>query len=266
MVQVRASLTVQVNGRPLTEKQAKAVLALYLNGTQRSAARSLGISAPVLCRHLRQVEVKAGAPIMDCGARGTVLNELGETIAKEQLALQSRIRERSDLAVACTPLTEEMLLLALNAADPQGMAEMRISDDRRNVADLQAGLVDLVVLDDPLYAFEMDDMMWEEVGSDRLFHVRKGEEYALYRFGPQRLGLRTLDSSNERYRVVRTYSSLAPLLRSGYSYFVSEGLLLRKGHRPRGDEPSIPYAILCVYRPTAGTEAVLQALRANRRT
>ncbi|HOO04032.1 MAG TPA: LysR family transcriptional regulator, partial [Methanomassiliicoccales archaeon] len=86
MVQVRASLTVQVNGRPLTEKQAKAVLALYLNGTQRSAARSLGISAPVLCRHLRQVEVKAGAPIMDCGARGTVLNELGETIAKEQLA------------------------------------------------------------------------------------------------------------------------------------------------------------------------------------
>jgi hypothetical protein len=60
MAKGQASLTVQVNGRALTDKQAKAVLALYLNGTQRGAARSLGISAPVLCRHLRQVEVKAG--------------------------------------------------------------------------------------------------------------------------------------------------------------------------------------------------------------
>jgi len=260
---VQASLTVQVNGHVLTDKQAKAVLALYLTGTQRAAARSLGISAPVLCRHLRQVEVKAGAPIMECGARGTVLNELGESLAKEQLALQGKLKERQQLAVACTPLTEELLLQALNAADPQGKADLVISDDRHNVTDFQAGLLDLVLLDDPLYAYESEGTSWEEVGSDRLLHVRKGQDYAAYRFGPQRLGFLSLDSEGRPYRVVRTYSSLGALIRSGHSHFVSEGLLVRRGYRPRGDEPSIPYSILCLYRPAPGVEDVLRALRKN---
>lgn len=263
MAKVQASLTVQVNGRALTEKQAKAVLALYLNGTQRSAARSLGVSAPVLCRHLRQVEVKAGAPIMECGARGTVLNGLGETIAKEQVALQGKLKERQQLAVACTPLTEELLMQALNAADPGGEADVVISDDKHNVTDFQAGLLDLVLLDDPIYAYESEGYSWEEVGSDRLLHVRKGEDHALFRYGPQRLGFLSLDSGKVPYRVVRTYSSLGALIRSGHSYFVSEGLLVRKGHRPRGDEPAIPYAVLCLYRPAPGVEDVLRALRQN---
>jgi DNA-binding transcriptional LysR family regulator len=263
MAEVQASLTVQVNGHVLTDKQAKAVLALYLNGTQRAAARSLGISAPVLCRHLRQVEVKAGAPIMECGARGTVLNELGETIAKEQLALQGKIKERQHLAVACTPLTEDLLMHALNAADPKGEVDVVISDDRHNVTDLKAGLLDLVLLDDPIYAYESEGYSWEEVGSDRLLHVRKGDDYASFRFGPQRLGFLSLEAEKRPYRVVRTYSSLGALVRSGHSHFVSEGLLVRKGYRPKGDEPSIPYAMLCLYRPTPGLEELLRALRPN---
>jgi DNA-binding transcriptional LysR family regulator len=263
MARVQASLTVQVNGHTLTEKQSKAVLALYLNGTQRAAARSLGISAPVLCRHLRQVEVKAGATIMECGARGTVLNELGESIAKEQLALQGKLKERQQLAVACTPLTEDLLMQALNTADPKGEVDVVISDDKHNITDFQAGLLDLVLLDDPLFAYESEGYSWEEVGNDRLLHVRKGEHYASYRFGPQRLGFLSLDAERRPYRMVRTYSSLGALIRSGHSYFVSEGLLVRKGHRPRGDEPAIPYAILCLYRPTPGAEEVLRALRPN---
>lgn len=263
MAKVQASLTVQVNGHALTDKQAKAVLALYLNGTQRAAARYLGISAPVLCRHLRQVEVKAGARIMDCGARGTILNELGETIAKEQLALQGKLKERRQLAVACTPLSEELLMQALNLADPKGEADVVISDDRHNITDFRAGLLDLLLLDDPIYAYESEGYSWEEVGSDRLLHVRKGEDYASFRYGPQRLGFLSLDAERRPYRVVRTYSSLGALIRSGHSHFVSEGLLVRKGYRPRGDEPSIPYAILCLYRPTPGAEEVLRALRPN---
>ncbi len=260
---MQASLTVQVNGRTLTDKQSKAVLALYLNGTQRAAARALGISAPVLCRHLRQVEVKAGAPIMECGARGTVLNELGESIAKEQLALQGKLRERQQLAVACTPLTEELLMQALNAADPKGEIDVVISDDRHNITDFQAGLLDLVLLDDPLFAYESEGYSWEEVGNDRLLHMRKGDDYAVYRFGPQRLGFLSLDAEKTPYRVVRTYSSLGALIRSGHSHFVSEGLLVRKGYRPRGDEPAIPYAILCLYRQAPGVEEVLRTLRPN---
>lgn len=260
---MQASLTVQVNGHALTDKQAKAVLALYLNGTQRGAARSLGISAPVLYRHLRQVEVKAGAAIMECSPRGTVLNELGESIAKEQLALQGKLKERQQLAVACTPLSEELLMHALNIADPNGEVDLMISDDRHNVTDFKAGLLDLVLLDDPIYAYESEGHSWEEVGSDRLLHVRKGEDYASFRYGPQRLGFLSLDAERKPYRVVRTYSSLGALIRSGHSHFVSEGLLVRKGYRPKGDEPSIPYAILCLYRPAPGVEGLLRALRPN---
>jgi len=185
---------------------------------------------------------------MECGARGTVLNELGESIAKEQMALQGKLRERQHLAVGCTLLTEDLVLMALNEADPQGVVEVVISEDRRNVNDFQAGLLDLVVLDDPLYAYEMEGASWEEVGEDRLVHVRKGNQYARFRFGPQRLGFQSLETSKESFHEVRTYSSLAALVRSPYSYFVSESLLARKGHRVRSEE-TIPYAILCLYRP-----------------
>lgn len=262
MTVVQAFLAVQVSGRHLTPSQAQAVLALYLEGTQRAAARSLGISAPVLNRHLRQVEAKAGQPIMDCGPRGTVLNELGERIAREQLALQGKMKGRQHLAVGCTPLTEDLLLSALNSADPRGEAELVISEDRLNVGDFQAGLLDLVVLDDPLYAYEAEGAEWEEVGHDRLLHVRKGADYGRFRFGPQRLGFRHLDSTKEKYRVVRTYSSLAAMVRSNHSYFVSESLLARKGHRVRASDEPIPYAILCLYRPgVPGVEGLLQVMR-----
>ncbi|MCX6650370.1 MAG: LysR family transcriptional regulator [Methanomassiliicoccales archaeon] len=269
MTQVQASLTVQVDGRPLTPRQAEAVLALFLNGTQRAAARSLGVSAPVLNRHLRQVEAKAGRPIMECGARGTVLNELGENIAREQLALQGKLRERERLVVGCTPLSQELLLQALNVVDPQGEAEVVISEDRHNVNEFQAGMLDLVVLDDPLYAYDVEGAEWEEVGSDRLMHVRQGADYALYRFGPQRLGYKHLDSLKEGYKVVRTYSSLTALVRSNYSYFVSESLMARKGHKIRSstDPTLLAYAILCLYRPgVPKVEELLRAMRPNART
>lgn len=254
-------MTVQVDGRPLTPKQAEAVLALYLNGTQRAAARSLGVSAPVLNRHLRQVEAKTGRPIMECGARGTVLNELGESIAREQLALQGKQRERERMAVGCTPLSQELLLQALNAVDPQGEAELVISEDRHNMSEFQAGMLDLVVLDDPIYAYEVEGAEWEEVGNDRLVHVRRGTDYALYRFGPQRLGYKHLDSIKEDYRVIRTYSSLTALVRSNFSFFVSESLLAKKGHKLRSatDPDVLSYAILCLYRP--GSPPVKELMR-----
>ena len=198
---------------------------------------------------------------MKCGPRGTELNELGESIAKEQLVLQGKLKEREHLTVGCTPLSEEMLLQALNMVDPQGQAQLVISEDRHNVTEFQAGMLDLVVLDDPLYAYEVDGEL-EEVGRDSLLHFRHGKEYARYRFGPQRLGFQYLDSLGEDYEVVRTYSSLPALLRSGYSHFVSESLLVRKGQLPRGAERSLPYSVMCLYRSgVAGTDGLLKALR-----
>lgn len=268
MPQVRASSTVEVDGHQLTSRQAEAVLALYTNGTQRAAARELGISAPVLNRHLRQVEAKLMLSIMECGPQGSTLNDTGEAIAKEQLALKARSKERDRPAVACTPLSEELLMQALNVVDPEGRADLVISEDRRNVADFKAGMLDLVILDDPLYAYESDEGSWEEVGSDRLLHVRRGPEHALYRFGAQRLGYRYLGSIGEEHRIVRTYSSLPALIRSNHSYFISEALMAKKGQRPRGevDASPLPYSILCLYRggvPFA--ESMLNALRTSAR-
>jgi len=118
------------------------------------------------------------------------------------------------------------------------------------------------VLDDPLSAYEAEGAEWEEVGHDRLLHVRKGADYGRFRFGPQRLGFRHLDSTKVKYRVVRTYSSLAAMVRSNHSYFVSESLLARKGHRVRASDEPIPYAILCLYRPgVPGVEGLLQVMR-----
>jgi hypothetical protein len=93
--------------------------------------------------------------------------------------------------------------------DPEGRFDLIISDDQRNLKDLRAGMMDMVVLDDPLYALDESDALFDEIGFDRLLHVDRGPTYLRFLYGAQRIGFKHLEMSGKDFRIERTERSLS---------------------------------------------------------
>ena len=248
-MRLEPSVALKVNGTELTPHQLEVILAIYQTGSQKAAAARLGIATPVLHRYLHQIEAKCGQKLAETKATGTELNDEGEEIAKEYLALQKRMNRGDKVVVGCTPVTEELLFTTLSALNDPSVYQLIISDDERNVQDFQARLMDIVVLDDPLFAYETDGLNWEEVAEDRLIHVERNSAYGRYRYGAQRIGFKYLEAKGEQYRIERTEHSLAALMRSNMSFFVNESLTMRKGLSLRSstDPDQFRHKILAVY-------------------
>lgn len=264
-LKLEPSVTLRVGNVVLTERQLQVIQAVHEEGSQNRAARKLGMSTPVLNRYLSQIEAKVGARLVQATPRGTRLSEEGERIALEYSALTRRMAPSNKLVVGGTLVTEELLLRALSRADPQGECGLIISDDRRNLEDFQAGLMDVIVLDDPLLLFDLEGVQWQEVASDRLLHVDRGPRYARFLYGAQRIGFRHLETRGVDHRVERTFRSPELMIRSGLSFFLNESLALRKGIKIRSDtDPcNLAHQINAVFRK--GTPAVRRTVTEIRR-
>lgn len=263
-IRLEPSVTLRVGGALLTERQLQVIRAVYEEKSQNRAARKLGVSAPVLNRYLGQIEAKVGNRLAVATPRGTRLNELGEEIALEYMALTRRLTPAIGIVVGGTIITEELLLRALTRADPQGECGLVISDDERNLEDFQAGLMDMIVLDDPLSLYDLEGVKWQEVASDRLLHVDRGPRYARFMYGAQRIGFRHLESIGVQHRIERSYRSPDLLFASGLSFFLNESLALRKGLKVRSDtDPDkLAHKINVVYRKeTPPARKILVELR-----
>ncbi|QLH75223.1 MAG: LysR family transcriptional regulator [Methanomassiliicoccales archaeon] len=248
-MKLEPAVALVVNDRSLTTHQLEVIEAIYETGSQKAAAKRLGISTPVLHRYLHQVEAKVGMELVRAGPKGTVLNSTGEEIAKEFIALKAKLRQTGKVVVGCTVITEELVLSALSSVIGPEDYDLIISTDERNMRDFKARMMDLVVLDDPLYAYDMDDILWEEVAEDRMLHVERGLAYGVYQFGAQRIGFRYLDTKGVQYRLERKEHSLSSLIRSNMSFFVNESLAMRKGLdlKSSTDPDLLKHKILAVY-------------------
>ncbi len=249
-MQVEPVVSLRVNGVALTPHQLDVLLAVYKKGSQRKAAEQLGLAVPVVHRYLAQVEAKCGAPLLITTPRGTELNNDGKDIALEYSALIERMRLGESTVVGGTIITEELLMTVLSRLDPEAKYDLVISDDERNIKDFKAGLMDIVLLDDPLAAYEMEEVAFEEAAEDRLLHIDRGEKYVRFRYGAQRLGFRHLESSRIPYSVEGTSRSVASLVRGNRSFFVNESLAMRRGLRMNSstDPELLKHKILAIYR------------------
>lgn len=263
-LKLEPAVTLKVGKEKLTTRQLEVLRAVYEEGSQNRAAARLGIATPVLNRYLGQIEAKAGTGLLVATPRGTTLNEEGERIALEYIALSKRVAPTGGTVVGGTVITEDMLLVAMTSADPEGECDLIISDDQRNLKDFRAGLMDLVVLDDPLYLYDLEGVSWQEVATDRLLHVDHGPRYAGCMYGAQRIGFRHLESIGIEHSVVRTFRSPELMASSGLSFFMNESLALRKGLRIRSDtDPArLAHQINAVYRKeTPRVRRLVTALR-----
>ena len=249
LVKLEPLISLKVNGVGLTPHQLEVIRAIYETGSQKAAAERLGISTPVLHRYLHQIEAKVTQALVVANTRGTVLNAEGEAIAQEFEALKNRLKRKDAIVIGCTIVTEDLLLSTLSGMDKEGRYELIISDDERNMQDFNAHLMDIVVLDDPLYAYESEGVQWEEVAEDRLYHIERGKAYAIYRFGAQRIGFRHLDTQKVEYKIERIEHSISSLMRSNLSYFINESLVLKKGLNLRSstDPEAFKHKILAMF-------------------
>ncbi|HTY46976.1 MAG TPA: LysR family transcriptional regulator [Methanomassiliicoccales archaeon] len=234
----------------MTPRQLEVLLAVYSQGSQRKAAEKLGLAVPVLHRYLAQTEAKCRTKLLQASPVGTVLTEEGKEVAREYAALLERMKISESVVVGGTILTEELLLGVVSALDSEAKYDLVISDDERNLKDFKAGLMHVVLLDDPLGAYEMEDVRFEEVAEDRLLHVDHGPSYVRFKYGAQRIGFRHLDFEGVKYSVEGTTRSLTSLLKGNRSFFINESLALRKGAKiTSATDPSLlEHKILALYR------------------
>jgi DNA-binding transcriptional LysR family regulator len=249
-LKLEPSIALKIGRATLTIRQLEVLRAIYEEGSQNRAAARLGIATAVLNRYLAHIESKVGTSLSAATPRGTTLNEEGERITLEYIALSRRMATAKGTVIGGTMVTEEMLLNTLTNADPDRECDLIISDDRRNLQDFRAGLMDIVVLDDPLYLFDLEGVKWQEVAADRLVHVDRGRRYASFPYGAQRIGFRHLESAGTPFDVIRTFRSPELMASSGLSFFLSESLALRRGMRIRSDtDPALlVHSINAVYR------------------
>lgn len=262
--EIEPSVALLVGGKRLTTRQLEVLSAVHREGSQNRAATRLGISTSVLHRYVSQAEGKVGRPLVVTSPGGSELNELGMRIAMEHEALEARMRRGGSTVVGCTIVTEDLLLNALSKIDRDGICELIISDDARNLRDFQAGMMDLLVLDDPLYLYDLEGVNWQEVAADRLLHVDNGPRYGRFMYGAQRIGFRHLETKGVHYEVDGAFRSLSALQRSGRSFFVNESLALRKGFSLRSatDPSMLEHRINAVYQTESGfVRKLLGALR-----
>ncbi len=266
-MKIEPAVSLRVNGANLTPHQLEVLYEVYRQGSQRKAAEKLGLATPVVHRVLSQIESKAKVRLLSTSPSGTSLNEEGVKVAREFSALLERMRVGESVVVGGTILTEELLLSALSILDEEARYELVISDDERNLRELKAGMMDVALLDDPLYAYETEGTQFEEVAEDRLIYVDKGEAHIRFRYGAQRIGFRHLEAIGKDYIIEGKSRSVSQLVRSNRSFFINESLAMKKGLKLVSaiDPQLLSHKILALfYEPRPEIDWLLRELKRER--
>lgn len=269
-LKARPCITFEFEHGMVTEREVNALIAVAKTGSQKDAASRLGISLPVLHRRLERANAKVGEDLFSTDNRGTRLTEIGHSLVHSYDEFTRRTRPATSPVVACTPITRPRLHQALSRIERERRrVSVMVSDDETNVRLFISGQVDLLILDDPIFAYEtFRDHNVKELGRDSLLMVDRGEEFARFRYGPQRIGFEYLEREGISYKVVRFVSESDSLLDSRLSFFINESLALRKGLTRRSLSTKIitDYAILGVVHEDSGSkvQGVLKELTRGR--
>ena len=215
----------------MTERELSALAAVDSDGSQLAAAKTLGISIPVLHRRLSSAEAKVGAPLVETFNRGTRLTQQGTELVHAFEEYNRRTTPPTIPVVACSPIMRQRVHNALSTIERERRrTTVIVSDDEMNMRLFLSGQVDLLILDDPLFAYEsLREHPVKEIGKDTLLMVDRGPRFARYRYGPQRLGFEYLRQEEIEHEEVRFISNIDAILDAKLSFFVNNSIAHRKG-------------------------------------
>jgi molybdenum-dependent DNA-binding transcriptional regulator ModE len=253
-----------INDVPISARQIEVLITLASTQSQNRAAHALGISVPVLHRHIKEMENKLGIDLILTTPQGTVLTELGQKIIDEHNRFAKRMEPRKRPVVACSPLFSNIVLDAVSSFEREGYEiNLLIGDDELNNSYLSMGLVDVVIFDDPIFIYKVKETKQKheikEVVKDTLVHVNRGNKYIRYKYGAQRIGFSNMDLEGVSYKVVEETRDFKRLLKSENSFFINRSLAKREGLDLESDTPS-DLLIHSIFALRIGEEEQLDSL------
>lgn len=228
---------------PISFRQIQVLITITSTNSQNQAARILGISVPVLHRHVKELEEKLDVDLISTTPRGTKLTKEGREILDAYKKLENRLKASQKSIVACSPIYGHLVLEAVSGVEREGYEiDMLVGDDELNNQYLNMGLVDVVVFDDPIYVYREREAYQKpeivEIVKDTLIHVYHGNKYLRYKYGAQRIGFSNLELEGANYKIVGETRNYKQLLTSGHSFFLNRSLAIRKGLDLESHKPS----------------------------
>lgn len=234
----------------ITLRQLEILRAISTERSQNRAAAKLKISAAVFNRQIKELERKAKTELVKTTRRGSELTQEGKQLLRVLDAMSRRMTRLKELTVGCTSVSQVIVERICSKMTLKGKkVRLIVADDETNVSMSVSGLLDIIFLDDPLFAFEYPkEGRVHEVTKDFLIHCDRGESYAVLTSGPQRIGFDVLRQEGKKPEIRATLFSPEELVKSKYSFFVSKLLLSnRKLETPPNAKVSrIPYTIYAV--------------------
>lgn len=268
-IKIKPIVTFSVSGKKLTHRQLEALAMVQSLSSQTRASHELGIATPVLHRHIKKAEEKLGRHLVETTATGTRLTALGEKIVDEFGRYRARVKKHEKFTIGCTPVTMDAVLEAVSdVEDKEALFEIYIGDDHLNERLLRLGELDVIIFDDPVNVYMHEDRgRYFELFMDTMLHCRRGNKYAKYRYGAQRLGFRHLEIMGESHKIVKWISDLESLIRSDLSFFLNRslaGTLLNNKILDLEEVPELNHAIMIlVLQDDDKIEMLIDRLRAG---
>ncbi len=232
-MQFDPELWLRIRDKKITPHQIEILSELDRTHSQTQAASNLGISVPVLHRHLQSLINKLSTTLVVTTPNGTWLTKEGRAVLKIYKRYQEMLRPEDRIILCCTPITNDLLVEAITDFETQGKRfVISVNDDSHNIKALYLGRADLVLFDDPNYAIEFegakeDRILTVDIFQDTLVHIDNGTKYIRFKFGAQRLGFRYLEAEQKDYEIIYDVSNYKHLLTSNKSFFINQSILTR---------------------------------------
>jgi DNA-binding transcriptional LysR family regulator len=136
--------------------------------SQREAAKSLGVSHAVLNRRIRDAEHKLGFKLVYTTGSGSELTPQAISILDKYHQYQKRLQEETSPVICGGPISSGLIDVL---SHHYGLKTVIISTDDFNALKMaERGLVDVLLLDDPVHAF-MHDLNFTPIARDHLVLV-----------------------------------------------------------------------------------------------
>lgn len=210
------TLNLEINGVKFTYRLFDALEEISQTWSQREAAKSLGISHPVLNRRIRDAENKLGFKLVYTTGAGSGLTPQAISILEKYQQYQKRLQERSKPVICGGPISSGLIdVLSYH----YGLKPVITSTDDISALEMsKRGLVDVLLLDDPVHAF-IHDLDFTPIARDHLVLVSgseeqpesvqelNGKEFIEIPHSAQRLAWNTLDQLRIDYEIVEVSNS-----------------------------------------------------------
>ena len=209
-------VSIIIDGNTYSYKLFDALEVISRTYSQRKAARQIGISHAVLNRRINDSEKKLGFKLVFSTGGGSVLTEEAQKILKKYKSYKKRLKNREKIII-CGGYASSRLMEILSVYYGLDAAVYKTGDkDALYLASLD--MVDILVLDDPVYAL-IGDLDFVPIAYDYLVLISSGKERINNIFdlkdknfieienSPQRLAWNTLDDNRIPFKLKKSFKS-----------------------------------------------------------